>query len=200
MTPAAASRCRTANASSGVGCCGGSRCTRIPAPASTRAASSANRSLPLRASRPMTTPACALAGLRSVSQPASAAVVARTMAPFIRFGPAATAPRSPAVPNSSRPANRSASSAEADVSPASAAASSARSSAWSGSSGSSATQAVTRARSSPVRTSPLTTHHLRPARAGSRPAGFPSEVPPAGRLRQPRRGRAAGRPAQPRGW
>ena len=53
------------------------------------------------------------AAAESRSQPATAAVVALTTARFIRFGPAATTPRSPAVPNSSRPANRSRNSASA---------------------------------------------------------------------------------------
>ena len=41
-------------------------------------------------------------GREPSSQPATAAVAALTTARFIRFGPAATTPRSPAVPNSSR--------------------------------------------------------------------------------------------------
>ena len=88
----------------------------------------------------MTTPAAAAPGWCAGSHRASAAVAARTTARFIRFGPAAIAPRSPAVPNSSRPPNRSASSAQAASLPS---ASSPRSSAWSPGSGSSAIHACT---------------------------------------------------------
>ena len=135
ITPADAARCRTAKASRGVGPGCGSMCTVIPAPASTRAVSSANSADRCRASQPTTTltassaprgtlppglpaspgpfPAAPPLAAESSSQPATAAVAALTTARFIRFGPAATTPRSPAVPNSSRPANRSRNSASA---------------------------------------------------------------------------------------
>ena len=96
----------------------------MPAPASTPATSSANSADRCRASHPTTT---GWAGLRAAplraesgasSQPATAAVAARTTARFIRFGPAATTPRSPAVPKCSRSANRSRNSATAPASPA----------------------------------------------------------------------------------
>ncbi len=55
ITPAEAARCRTAKASRGVGPGCGSMCTATPAPASTRAASSANSADRCRASHPTTT-------------------------------------------------------------------------------------------------------------------------------------------------
>ncbi len=85
----------------------------MPDPVSTAAASSANSADRCRASQPSTTPAWAAVGQYSCSQRARPMVAARTTARFIRFGPAPIAPRRPAVPNSSRPANRSASSARA---------------------------------------------------------------------------------------
>ena len=111
ITPAAMPSWRTANASRGVGQGRGSMCTAMPAPASTPAASSANSADRCRASQPSTTPRLAVPSL--ASQPATAAVAALTTARFIRFGPAATTPRSPAVPKCSRSANRSRSSATA---------------------------------------------------------------------------------------
>src|SRR5215472_15980894 len=85
----------------------------MPAPAKTRAVWAANWSLRLRASQPTTTPAAAACGSRPRSQLASAAVVAVTVAVFIRLGPAATTPRNPAVPKLRRPLNLSVSSAAA---------------------------------------------------------------------------------------
>ena len=111
---------------SGIGL--GQQMPATPAPASTRAASSANSADRCRASPPTATltlspplrapptPSLPLRGplprgpppspgpLReaapapSSSQPAPAAVAALTTARFIRFGPAAITPRSPAVP------------------------------------------------------------------------------------------------------
>ena len=142
----------------------------MPAPVSTAAASSAKSADRCRASHPMTTairavppageapavrpapaspeaPGAREAGGRcSCSQPASAAVAALTTARFIRFGPAPTWPRSPAVPNSRRPVNRSVSSASAirpGSPPCSQAASRAPNSARSPGSGSSRIQAST---------------------------------------------------------
>ena len=189
MIPAAARRCLTANASSGVGCWRGSRCTRIPAPASTRAASSANSSDRCRASQPMTTPASAASGPAMprpapVSHRASAAVVPRTTARFIRFGPAPTAPRSPAVPNSSRRRTcRPAPPRACGLSSPARASSSARSR----SSGSSASHAVSRAR----RSSLITSARPRAGRAaGPRPAARRPGPRRPSRPRPPRRGRA----------
>jgi len=68
--PGPAARCRTANASSGVGLRPGSRCTRMPAPVSTAAASRANPAERCRASQPSTTPARAASGrARAASGP-----------------------------------------------------------------------------------------------------------------------------------
>ena len=55
MTPASASRWRTANASTGVGNGPGNNCASHPAAAATSAASRANVAEPCRASNPMTT-------------------------------------------------------------------------------------------------------------------------------------------------
>ncbi len=113
ITPAAADRCRTANASSGVGCGRAAGAPGCPAPVSTAAASPANSAERCRASQPITTPAsAAAAGARAASRPA------RRSRPGPRrgssgSGPAPIVPRRPAVPNSSRPANRSARSAAA---------------------------------------------------------------------------------------
>ena len=82
---------------------------------------------------------------------ASPAVVRRTTATFIPFGPARTGPRSPAVPNRSVPAMRSARSAAASRSPVSAAASTRCSSTRVSGSGSSAIHRIAASRSAGVR-------------------------------------------------
>ena len=80
-----------------------------PAPVATRAVSSANRREPCRASYPMTSgPVGVPFGRARRTRPAAAC---RTTARFMPLGPARIGPRSPAVPNVSGPAKRSASSA-----------------------------------------------------------------------------------------
>ena len=115
MIPASAARCRRAKASTGVGhgraqVDGDSRPGEHPRPRRR----TADR---CRASQPMTTvirARRALPGGAVLAQPAGQRGRGRPdHARFIRLGPAPTAPRSPAVPNSSRPRNLSASSAAA---------------------------------------------------------------------------------------
>ena len=136
--PATAPRCPTANARIGVGSGPGMTPTRNPAAARTSAAAVANSAEPCRASRPTTTRPPALPC--AVSHAATPAVVRVTTATFIPFGPARTGPRSPAVPNSSGPAIRSASSSTRPGSPPIARARTSCSSARESASGSSAIQ------------------------------------------------------------
>src|SRR5438552_1096085 len=80
----------------------------MPAAASTRAVSFVKSTLPLRPSRPTTTPRDATSGTFAFKYVASPAVVRMTTARFIRFGPAPMTPRRPAVPNSNFAPKRSA--------------------------------------------------------------------------------------------
>ena len=109
MTPAAQPSSRIANATTGVGSGRGITQTLKPAPDITSAVSRAKSSLRCRASKPTTTGPVAPCSCRYAASPAAARI---TTTRFIRLGPAPTAPRSPAVPNSRLPANRSARSAE----------------------------------------------------------------------------------------
>src|SRR5215213_5468693 len=107
MTPATQPSSRIANASRGVGSGRGSVYALKPAPVITSAVSRAKTSELWRASYPITTWASRRAprSRRYAARPAAARC---TTTRFIRFGPAPSAPRSPAVPNSSVPSNRSA--------------------------------------------------------------------------------------------
>ena len=141
ISPAAARSRRTAKARTGVGTGAPNDRTRRPAPVSTAAASAANGWEPRRASKPMTTGRLASSGPAARRYRARPAATRRTVARFIRPGPAPSGPRMPAVPNVSGWANRAASS------PSSPACRSALSSARSAGSGSSAIHARAAARS-----------------------------------------------------
>src|SRR5665647_1473116 len=145
MTPASAPRRRIAKASTGVGNGRGNTIARPPAATTTAAVSAAKTSELCLASSPMTTKGCGSVSFRYAVSPAAARI---TTERFIRLGPAPSAPRSPAVPNSSMPTNRSARSAPASASPAAAAAITASSSARVAASGSSSRQEVARSSSS----------------------------------------------------
>ncbi len=146
MTPASAPRWRVAKARRGVGRGRARRSAQPPAAVTTAAVSRAKTAEPCRASKPTTTvgagvgvgvplrpPAC-----RYATSPAAARI---TTARFMRFGPAPRMPRSPAVPNWSMPAKRSARSSAALVLPPRAASITAARSSRIAGSGSSASQA-----------------------------------------------------------
>ena len=154
---------------------------RRPAPEQTAAASAAKRSDPWRASWPMTIPACAAPSTASSRYAASPALARRTVATFIRVGPAPSRPRSPAVPKPRPPAKRAASSSAAPAS------SSARSSACASGSGSSAIQRSTRSVSPGSATSARTRRSRRSGARRPPTAGAPS--PGRARARSSRRAR-----------
>ncbi|MEZ5238049.1 MAG: hypothetical protein R2716_03550 [Microthrixaceae bacterium] len=109
MIPAAACRCVTAKASSGVGATDAIRCTTKPWSCSTEQMSSQNCAEPCRASRATTTPLSGASGTSARSTSATAAATCSQSRRFMCAGPGPSGPRMPAVPKLSGDPNSAAS-------------------------------------------------------------------------------------------